>query len=105
MKKNYTSVASGAITAITLTRQPSVQTNENLLGIKIKEIMNNDKIPIADRVSQGYKLYCNHYHPKPLTIKKNKSYLILPYLSFTINADGTKEIQIGWLTEILSFKF
>jgi hypothetical protein len=38
-------------------------------------------------------------------MKKNKSWLILPYLSFTINTDGTKEIQFGWLTEILSFKF
>jgi hypothetical protein len=38
-------------------------------------------------------------------MEKNKSWLILPYLSFTINADGSKEIQFGWLTEILLFKF
>jgi len=38
-------------------------------------------------------------------MKKNKSWLILPHLSFSIKADGTKVITLGWLTEAVYFKF
>lgn len=38
-------------------------------------------------------------------MKKKRSWIILPTLTFTINEDGSKEILLGWLTEVLSFKF
>jgi hypothetical protein len=38
-------------------------------------------------------------------MKNKKSWLILPTLTFSINEDGSKEILLGWLTEVLSFKF
>jgi len=35
---------------------------------------------------------------------KDKAWLILPLLAFSINEDGTKEIFFGWLTTTLSIK-
>jgi hypothetical protein len=29
--------------------------------------------------------------------KQNRTYLVLPLLAFSINGDGSKEIDFGWL--------
>lgn len=40
-------------------------------------------------------------------MKKNedKSWLILPFLAFSLYEDGTKEISFGWLTRTFWIKF
>ena len=38
-------------------------------------------------------------------MKRDKSWLILPMISFTKFADGTKEISFGWLTKSYWIKF
>jgi hypothetical protein len=32
-------------------------------------------------------------------MRKDKTWLILPMLAFSVNADGTKEVSFGWLTK------
>jgi hypothetical protein len=38
-------------------------------------------------------------------MNKDKSWLILPFLSFNINEDGTKEIKIGWWRRLYVLTF
>ncbi len=37
--------------------------------------------------------------------RKDKTWLILPLLAFSVNADGTKEVSFGWLTKTYWVKF
>lgn len=38
-------------------------------------------------------------------MKKDKTWLILPFLAFSKYEDGTKEVTFGWLTKAYTFKF
>jgi hypothetical protein len=38
-------------------------------------------------------------------MRKDKTWLILPMLAFSANADGTKEVSFGWLTKAYWIKF
>lgn len=51
-----------SLTPIELPSDEEEESNADSLHNKIKEIMNNDKIPVVDRVTQGFKLYSNHYY-------------------------------------------
>jgi hypothetical protein len=59
-----------SLTTIELPSDEEEISNADSLYNKIKEIMNNDKIPVADRVTQGFKLYSNHYYPEKYNQKK-----------------------------------
>jgi hypothetical protein len=61
------------LTPIELPSDEEEEYNADSLHNKIKEIMNNDKTPVADRVTQCFKLYSNHYYPEILN--QNKKYL------------------------------
>jgi hypothetical protein len=37
--------------------------------------------------------------------EKDKSWLILPLIAYTKNANGEKEIMFGWLTEVFYIRF
>ena len=38
-------------------------------------------------------------------MRKDKSWLILPMLAFSVYTDGTKEVSFGWLTKAFWIKF
>jgi hypothetical protein len=38
-------------------------------------------------------------------MKEDKTWIILPVLAFSLNADGTKEVMFGWLTKTYWFEF
>lgn len=42
---------------------------------------------------------------KTNTMKKDKSWFILPIIAYTKYANGEKELMFGWLTEIFFIRF
>jgi len=40
-----------------------------------------------------------------MEMKKDKTWLILPLIAYTKNANGERELTFGWLTEIYFIRF
>jgi hypothetical protein len=38
-------------------------------------------------------------------MREDKTWIILPVLAFSLNADGTKEVMLGWLNKTYWFEF